>query len=55
MVKPQRALMRPLSLVLVASLGRDVAEDAGLEGDVGLYTLGTLSPAFRGMFTKWNH
>lgn len=43
--------MWPLSLVL-ASLGRDVAEDAGLEGDAGLYMLGTLSPAFWGMFTK---
>ena len=51
MVKPHRAVMWPLSLVL-ASLGMDVAEDVELEGDAGLYTLGTLSPAFRVMFTK---
>lgn len=51
--KPQRAVMWPLRLVL-ASLGRDTAEDVGPEGDAGLCTLGPLSPAFRVMFTKWN-
>lgn len=50
MVKPHRAVMWPLSLVL-ASLGMDIAEDVEL-GDAGFYTLGTLSPAFRVMFTK---
>ena len=51
--KPQTAVMWPLRLVL-ASRGRDVAENVGLEGDAGLCTLGPLRPAFRVMSTKWN-
>lgn len=48
LVKLQRAVKYgPPSLVL-ASLARDAVEDAGLEGDAGLYTPKALSPAFQG-------
>lgn len=48
LVKLQRAVKYgPPSLVL-ASLARDAVEDAGLEGDAGLYTPKALRPAFQG-------